>query len=119
MKRKKILIIDNDRSLVQTISFQLSNSGLEVESAEDGVSGLAKIRSWQPDLLMLELILLRKNGFEVLGELKSASFPIVVYSRLDSADDFKEAKALGAWECFSKKEVTLKILIEKIIALAK
>lgn len=119
MKSKRVLIVENDKSLIQTLSFQLSSKGFETESAEDGISGLEKIKSWRPDLLILELVLLRKNGFEVLSELKGAAFPVIVYSKLDSADDFKEARALGARECFSKKEITLKDLVEKVTTVLK
>lgn len=119
MPSKKILIIDDDRSITQTFVFQMKGEGFDVESAEDGASGWQKISEFKPDVIVLELILVKKDGFEILRELQESSHgagmaPVVVFSRLGDEHDMKEAKKLGAADYFIKNDTTLKHLIEKV-----
>ena len=119
MPSKKILIIDDDHSITQTFVFQMKGEGFDVESAEDGASGWQKINEFQPDVIVLELILMKKDGFEILRDLQKNSqegkkHPVVVFSRLGDERDMKEAKKLGAVEYFIKNDTTLKHLIEKV-----
>ena len=78
---KLILIIDDDEGVRDLLCFALKKEGYRVETAEDGEEGLRKTRDLRPDLLVLDLMLPRYGGFELLRELQrgdQAKTPIVV-----------------------------------------
>lgn len=78
---KLILIIDDDEGVRDLLSFAVKKEGHRVETAEDGEEGLQKTRELRPDLLVLDLVLPRYGGFELLRELQhgdQAKTPIIV-----------------------------------------
>ena len=78
---KLVLIIDDDEGIRDLLSFAVKKEGYRVETAEDGEEGLQKALSLRPDLLVLDLMLPRYGGFELLRELQkgdSAKTPIIV-----------------------------------------
>jgi len=70
-KRQKILVVDDDRVLQQVITTALQSKGYETVSAYDGEEGLGKIVDERPDMIILDVIMPKKNGFEVCKELKN------------------------------------------------
>ncbi|MEW6669782.1 MAG: response regulator [Thermodesulfobacteriota bacterium] len=70
-KRPKILVIDDDRVLQQVIRATLETKNYEVVSAYDGVEGLQKVVEERPDVIILDVIMPEKHGFEVCKELKN------------------------------------------------
>lgn len=94
---KLILVIDDDEGLRGLLSFALKKEGYRVETAEDGEEGLSKALSLRPDLLILDLMLPRYGGFELLRELQggdSAQTPIIVvtgrYTDRSTADIIRQ-----------------------------
>ncbi|OGR91916.1 MAG: hypothetical protein A2V88_16925 [Elusimicrobia bacterium RBG_16_66_12] len=94
---KLILVIDDDEGLRGLLSFALKKEGYRVETAEDGEEGLSKALSLRPDLLILDLMLPRYGGFELLRELQggdSAKTPIIVvtgrYTDRSTADIIRQ-----------------------------
>jgi DNA-binding response OmpR family regulator len=91
----KVLIIDNDKFTRTVYESELHQQNIEVNVAEDGKDGLDKARKDKPDLIILDLILPKLNGFEVLKELKSDSklkdVPVLVSSILAQKNDINEA----------------------------
>lgn len=78
---KLILVIDDDEGIRDLLSFAVKKEGYRVETAEDGEEGLSKALSLRPDLLILDLMLPRYGGFELLRELQhgdSSKTPIIV-----------------------------------------
>jgi len=78
---KLILVIDDDEGIRDLLAFAVKKEGYRVETAEDGEEGLSKALSLRPDLLILDLMLPRYGGFELLRELQrgdSAKTPIIV-----------------------------------------
>lgn len=78
---KLILVVDDDESVRQVIQCVAGREGFRCDSAEDGEEGLAKVRSLHPDLVMLDLMLPLRGGFEVLREMQmdeTAGIPVVV-----------------------------------------
>lgn len=114
MTKKKILIIDDDDFIRKVYSSDLVERGFEVVTASDGAEGLAKIISEQPNLIILDLIMPQKNGFEVLRELKNqnpaAKVPIIVLSNLAQVEDKDKAKSLGATDYLIKDQTTFDIM---------
>ena len=91
MPRKKILVVDDDRALLQLYRTALSLSGFKVSSAEDGLGALQKIENDLPDLIVLDLHLPCVDGLTVLSELRASSstfsIPVVVITGTECAAD--------------------------------
>lgn len=80
-RAKLILVIDDDEGIRDLLSFAVKKEGYRVETAEDGEEGLRKALALRPDLLILDLMLPRYGGFELLRELQTgdqAGTPIIV-----------------------------------------
>lgn len=82
----KILIVDDDPDVLEAIGIALEASGYEVVTARDGVEGLDKLKDEKPDLMILDLLMPKMDGFEVCKELKDprrakyANIPIIILS---------------------------------------
>ena len=115
---KKILFIEDEESLQKVMGNMLRQSKYEVFSAMDGEVGIAEARSKNPDLILLDLILPKKNGFEILQELKKDSatkdIPIVVLTHLEGSSDVERALALGATTYLVKANYSLQDILLKI-----
>ncbi len=115
---KKILLIEDDLSLLKIYSNKLRNSGFDVSVATTGDEGLRKARVEKPDLVLLDLILPGKDGFMVLEELKempeTKESPVIILSNLGQEADIQKGNELGAAEYLVKADVSLVDLVEKI-----
>jgi DNA-binding response OmpR family regulator len=91
--KHRILVIDDDDEIRRLIQVSLSSAGFEVELAEDGESGLARIRECRPDLLLLDMVMPGMNGWGVLRRLpdETPSLPVVAMS-----GEYVSPAALGA-----------------------
>ncbi len=87
---KKILIIDDEKDLIEVLSFRLQSYGYQVISATDGESGLKKVKSEQPNLIILDLMMPNMDGYEVARRLKadalSSSIPVIVLTAAVTPD---------------------------------
>jgi two-component system, NtrC family, response regulator HydG len=101
---KKILIVDDDRSIRRTLEMRLLRDGYVVETAEDGLIGLEKGRDPSVNLVLLDLRLPGMDGFEVLQELKRArpALAVIVITAYDDMQTAIEAIRLGAIDHLSK-----------------
>lgn len=116
--KNKVLIIEDDPFLVKIFKTGMEKENLEVITASQGEEGLNKVRRNKPDIVVLDLIIPEKTGFEVLKELKSddklKNIPIIVLSNLGQDVDIERIKEAGADEYFVKNEIKIKQLNEKI-----
>jgi DNA-binding response OmpR family regulator len=116
----KILIVEDDHFFQKFYSNKLSEAGYTVEVASDGNEGLTKMISGKPDLILLDLIMPNKDGFEVLDsvsktpELKGT--PIIIFSTLGDDADVKRALQLGAVDYINKSFHDIENLKAKINA---
>lgn len=114
---KKILFIEDEPRLQQTLQEVFKNEGFEIFSANDGETGLGLAEEKSPDLIMLDLILPKKNGFDVLKELKSnprlSNIPVIVLTNLEGAQDIEKALSLGAYTYLVKANYSLDEILEK------
>jgi len=84
----KILVVDDDPDVLEAISIILEANGYEVVTARDGLDGLEKLKEEKPDLMILDLLMPRMDGFEVCKELKDprrakyAHIPIIILSSI-------------------------------------
>ena len=103
---KKILIIDDDEFFRKFYTGKLEEAGYAVVLASNGEEGLKKIKDEQPDLVLLDIIMPKMDGFEVLHAIAEKkvinSAPILIFSTLDQAKDLDEAKQLGAVDAIKK-----------------
>lgn len=115
---KTILLVEDEPTLQKTLTVALTQEGYEVKSALDGEIGLRLARETKPDLILLDLILPKMDGFEVLDELKKddavKNIPVIILTNLESTQDIEKALALGATNYLVKANYDLKDVIEKI-----
>lgn len=119
----KILIADDDTFFQKFYSSQLREKGYEVDIATNGVETMEKLRSFKPDLMLLDIIMPQKDGFEVLSE-KAAdptlkSVPVIVFSTLGQETDIQKTISLGAHGYINKSFFDFDALVAKINEVAK
>ncbi len=102
----------------KTLGRALEQDGYEVQSALDGQSGLSLVKRIKPDLVLLDLILPKMDGFEVLRSLKQdaevKSIPVIVLTNLESTQDIEKALSEGATNYLVKANYELKDVIKKV-----
>jgi len=117
-QKKKILIIEDDEFVRKLYREQLVRQGYDFVEAVDGVEGIEKVRSEHPDFILLDLMLPKKNGFEVLADIKQdpavASIPIFVLSNLGQQSDVQAALSMGVDDYIVKSDFRLSDVVEKI-----
>jgi len=115
---KNILFIEDESALQKTFDEILRQEGYEIISALDGETGIKLAKSKIPDLILLDLILPKKNGFEILSELKNdpatKDIPVIVLTNLEGLADINKVIELGATTYLVKSQYNLKEVIEKI-----
>lgn len=99
-EKKKILFIEDEPDLQRTMGAALDNAGFLVLKALDGELGLKLAQKEKPDLILLDLILPKMDGFEILNTLKkdtaTKNIPVVVLTNLEGSFDVEKALRLGA-----------------------
>jgi DNA-binding response OmpR family regulator len=118
MQTPKILIVEDETVLSSALSIKFEKEGFEVKVVESGDLVLSTAQDWKPNLILLDLLLPKKLGKDVLQELKAdpeqKSIPVVILSNLDSDDDIKACLAMGAVDYFVKANHPIKEIIEKV-----
>ncbi len=119
----KILLVEDDRFFRKFYVEKLKESGFEVDEADDGIQGVEKIRIFKPDLVVLDIIMPNKDGFEVLKEVRSdpvfKTLPILVFSTLGQESDVTKARQLGASDFVNKSLFDFNELLAKIKVLVQ
>ncbi len=115
---KKILIIEDESALQKTLGEVLSQQGYEVLPALNGEVGLKLAQSEKPDLILLDLVLPKIHGFDVLKKIKdnpeTKEIPVIILTNLESMEDVKRAMELGATTYLVKANYSLEELTIKI-----
>jgi len=117
-QKQKILMVEDDRFLRKIYRDKLTRAGFEFIEATNGIEGTNKVISEKPDLVLLDLILPRKNGFDVLIDMKrnknTKDIPVIILSNLGQESDVKRGLALGAQDYLVKTEVSLSEVVDKV-----
>lgn len=118
---KKVLIIEDERPISRAMELKLTHSGFAVKAAYDGEEAIKMIESEKFDMILLDLILPKKDGFEILGELKEKKIatPVIVLSNLSQAEDVDRAKKMGAADYFIKSNTPISSIVDYINKLLK
>ncbi len=115
---KKILVIEDNIALINLFKSILIEAGYKVEGAENGKIGLEKIEKFKPDLILLDILLPRVSGFEILKNLREIpstyDLPVIVLSELGSEKNIKKCLELGAKDFLIKSNVHLEDILEKV-----
>lgn len=115
---KKIFLVEDDLFLTSLLKMKFVEAGFEVIHAADGDQAIKLLKTQEPNLIILDLILPKKNGFEVMQEINKNpainKAPIIIVSNLGQQEDIVKGKELGAIEYFVKARISIEDLVEKI-----
>lgn len=115
---QKILIVEDEEALAKVLEEKFQREKFEVKIAVDGETGVEAVRQFRPDMILLDLILPKKSGFDVLKEIKAdpelERIPVIVLSNLGEDESIKEALALGAKDYFVKTQHPINEVVEKV-----
>lgn len=118
MKKNKILIVEDESSLQASLKEFLSMENFEALSAFNGDEGIKMAQEENPDLILLDIVLPKKNGFEVLEFIrknkKTEKIPVILLTNMESAEDVNRAFDLGVTTYLVKSSYTLEDIVKKI-----
>jgi DNA-binding response OmpR family regulator len=118
---KRVLLVEDDRFLRRACEASLQQRGFEVRTATDGEEGLALATSQRFDIILLDLLMPKKPGIEVLAALKSnestARIPVLILSNSSRDEDKRRAVELGANGYYVKANLSLKTLGDEVTRL--
>jgi DNA-binding response OmpR family regulator len=112
----KVLVIEDDKFLASAYRAKLTKSGFEVQVAGDGEDGLQMLQTFTPDIILLDLVMPRKDGFATLPEIRKIlkDVPVIVTSNLGQKEDLDKAMELGATDYLIKSDLSMDALVTKI-----
>jgi len=114
----KILLVEDDPFLSNLLKIRLQKENIEVILAKDGEEAVKKLTEIRPAIILLDLILPKKSGFEVLEHISTdpqlRDLPVIIISNLGQTSDIQRGKELGAVEYFVKAKISIDDLILKI-----
>jgi len=117
---KKILIAEDDAALATAYHLKMTKSDFEVKIVRDGDELLNSVVGFMPDLILLDLVMPKKDGFTVLTTLKAdehlKNIPVIIASNLGQKEEIDKGMALGANDFIVKSDISLTDVINKINA---
>lgn len=120
---KRILLIEDDPPMVKMYSTKLKMEGFNVEIAHDGEEGLKKITEWSPELVVLDLMIPKIGGMDLLEQMRTnartKNLPVIILSNLSQEQDIQKAKRLGVKEFIVKANFTPGQVVNKISTLLR
>lgn len=122
-KKQRVVILEDDLALANSLSAALERDGYTVFSAVDGETGLRIIEEKKPVLIILDIVLPRKSGFEVMEEISSRDdlkkIPVMVLTNLESSEDVNRMLELGVKSFLVKTNYSLEEVVAKVKELLK
>lgn len=117
--QNKILLVEDDPMVVRMYQKKLDKEGFRVTVAFNGQEGLEALKKEKPDLILLDIMMPKMNGIEMLKKVKAdpaaKNIPVVILTNLgDRPEDVQKAKDLGAEDYWVKANISLKEVVEKI-----
>ncbi len=113
-KHKKILVIEDEKSLGDILSKVLVDEGYTVQLSENGLEGLKKVDSFKPDLILLDILMPKIDGIEFLRILRleknKKEIPVILLTNLDGKESIKDAAKYGVSVYFVKANTSLETL---------
>lgn len=117
----KILIAEDEKPMAHALELKLSKAGFDVKVVYDGEEAIKTLEENTFDLMLLDLMMPKKDGFSVLTSIreKGMKIPIIVSTNLSQEEDMKKAKELGADDYFVKSNTPISQVVEYIERLLK
>lgn len=113
----KILLAEDEASIREVLSRRLQQAGYEILEAKDGQEAIKLFKGNTVDVVLLDLVMPLKSGFDVLEEIRikmKSKVPVIILSNLDQKEDLELTKNLGADEFIVKSNVSMRNLISRI-----
>jgi len=115
---KKILIIEDEKIICDLLERKLTREGYSVVIATNGIDGLIKMREDRPDIVLLDIIMPKMGGFEVMEEMNKdetlKDIPVIVVSNSGQPVEIDRIKKMGAKDCLIKTEFDPQEVLEKV-----
>jgi len=113
-----VLIVEDENYLFRALKDNLTAEGYAVDIAKNGEEAIEKIRGKKPDLILLDILMPKRDGFYVLKEIKNnlgwRSIPVIILSNFGEDAAIKRAMEMGADDYFVKSEHPIEEVIEKV-----
>lgn len=117
-KKIKVVLVEDDEFLSRVLSFRLKDDGLDVVTVDNGAVAFDIIKKEKPNIVLLDLLLPQKDGFQILAELKqdatTKDIPVVILSNLGQQTDINKGLGLGAVDYLVKANFSIKDIVKKI-----
>ncbi|HSW98696.1 MAG TPA: response regulator [Candidatus Saccharimonadales bacterium] len=114
----KVLVVEDDNFLLKAYQAKLTASGFELQTAADGEVALHVLESFKPQVIVLDLVMPRKDGFATLEEIKKQpqlkDIPVIVATNIGQKEEVDRVMNAGAAECIIKSDLSLEELVHKI-----
>lgn len=121
--KKKLVVIEDDKFILKALEIKLQEIGVKILIANDGTSGLKMVQDEKPDLVLLDLILPKMHGFDVLENLKNneetKNIPVIIITNLGQESEEEKGRKLGALDYFVKANTDLEVLVSKVVEVLK
>ena len=116
MIKKKILIAEDEKPMARALELKLNNSGFEAKAVNDGEEAVVELTNNKYDLLLLDLMMPKKDGFGVLEEInnKKIDVKVIISSNLSQQEDLDKAKNMGAVGYFVKSDTPINEVVEQV-----
>lgn len=115
---KKILLIEDEKTITDVLSKRLTQEGYQIAVAENGEEGLRMMKENKPDLILLDVVMPRMGGFEVMEEMNKdpelKEIPVIIVSNSGQPVEVNKAQELGVKDWLIKTEFDPQEVIEKV-----
>jgi len=117
-KKGKVVIVEDDSSILKMYQTSLQNDGYDVVVANNGEEGVELIKKEKPDIILLDIMMPKMDGFATLEQLKSETatkkIPVIMLTNLSQDEDKQRSKKLGVVDYLVKSDFTPMQVSEKI-----
>lgn len=116
--QKKVLIVEDDRGLAKVYITRLQAEGFDIRHVDDGEQALQAAKDYQPDIILLDVMMPKISGFDVLDIIRNtpetAHLKVIMLTALSQDSDMQRAKELGVNDYLVKSQVVIADVVEKI-----
>jgi CheY-like chemotaxis protein len=116
---KKILLVEDEEIMIDLLQRKLTKEGYEISVARDGEAGLKAMKEVGPDLVLLDIIMPKRGGFEVMEEMTKdpelKKIPVIVISNSGQPVELNRAQKLGARDWLIKTEFDPQEVVDKVV----
>jgi DNA-binding response OmpR family regulator len=115
----KLLIVEDEEVLVRVLREKFEKLGVQVYTVLEGSGAFEAVKKFNPDMILLDIVLPNKDGFEVLSELKAdrqvQNIPVIIMSNIEEDDRVRDALKMGAIDYIMKVQHPINEIVEKVM----